>query len=134
LDRNEIERMLRDTKDARRVLENSRHAREAFDRLDSNTLRAFNVQQNYGVNSVVEEIIKRQRLRSHDHDHAISEYFKNRTLIGEMSINQSRLLENQLRINDLSIQRPLGVPYMTYYRISVGPTQRSRPRFEPTMI
>jgi hypothetical protein len=101
LNRNEIERMLRDTQDARRVLENTRHAREAFDRLDSNTLRAFNAQQNYGVNSMVEEIIKRQLLRSHDHEHAIPEYFKNRSLIGEMSINQSRLLESQLRINDI---------------------------------
>ncbi|HUS09882.1 MAG TPA: hypothetical protein VMZ30_05390 [Pyrinomonadaceae bacterium] len=98
---NEIQRMLRDTEDARRVLENSRYAREAFDRLDSNTLRVLKEQQKYGVGSVVEEIVKRQLLRSHDHDHAISEYFKNRSLIGEMSINQSRLLESQLRINDI---------------------------------
>lgn len=109
MDRNEIERMLRDTADARRVMENTRHAREAFDRLDSNALRAFNAQQNYGVNSVVEEIIKRQLVRSNDHEHAISEYFKNRSLIGDMSINQSRLIENQLRINDIVNSATTGI-------------------------
>ncbi len=97
----EIDRMLRDTADARRVLENTRHAREVFDRLDSNTLRALNQQQSLGVGSMVEEIVKQQLLRRHEHEHAISEYFKNRSFIGEMSINQSKLLENQLRMKDL---------------------------------
>jgi hypothetical protein len=98
---NEIQRILRETEDARRALEETRHIRETLDRVDSATLRAIREQQNFGVNSMVNEIIRQNLLRNEGRDHAISEYFKRRSAVDEFLETHSRVLRNQARINEI---------------------------------
>lgn len=96
----EIQRMLRDTEDARRAFDSTRHIRETFEHLDPGALRALEEQRKYGVSNMVNEIVRQQLLRG-GRDHAITEHFRNHSAVDEMLIRQSRVLENQARIHDL---------------------------------